>query len=218
MEKFWNNPLTAHVYNIFVRLPPTKKLHNAIGESILVKKKAPILEVGSGTGALAKILLKKDPNVEIIGVEPSVNMISKTLELSEEPNVHLIRAVGEHLPLRESSLPLIALVFSYHHLRDPGQTLIASFKALKPSGFILIFEADSTLKKQEVREAFKKIGLPYPLGSLAYTYLKKTGHAVDPNDVLEKIRKGPGAENMELRVQRMIDGSPISVVEIKKIK
>ncbi len=213
MESHWNNPLFSLLYHVFSKLPFTRKLHQAIASCIEAGENEVLAEVGSGTGSFLRILSERI-NAEIIGVEPSKPMLKHSAALQTRTRVHLIRGVGEHLPLRKNSLDKALLVFSYHHLSDPSKTLESLYMAVKDGGDVNVFEADPTIPLAQIGEVYRKIGLRGPLAKLAHRYLTTTGHAVDPTLIANQAKET--LKNIETRIIRRIKGTPVSATIIKK--
>ncbi len=213
MESHWNNPLFSLLYHVFSKLPFTRKLHQAIASCIEAGEEEVLAEVGSGTGAFIKILSER-VNAEIIGIEPSKPMLKHSASLQTRTHVHLIRGVGEHIPLRKNSIDKALLVFSYHHLSDPSKTLQSLYMTVKDGGEVIVFEADPTIPPSQIGESYRKIGLRGPLAKLAHRYLKTTGHAVDPTAIVNQAKET--LKTIEARIIRRIKGTPVSATIIKK--
>ncbi|CAB1275331.1 class I SAM-dependent methyltransferase [Candidatus Nitrosacidococcus tergens] len=101
-----------------------------------------VLDVGCGTGVLTRLAAKKVGDMgEIIGVDPSVQMISlaqkKSLQLQSTAKFEL--GVIEDLPFLDCSFDLVLSSLMFHHLPNDLKLkgLQEIFRVLKPNGRFL---------------------------------------------------------------------------------
>ena len=99
-----------------------------------------LLDLGGGTGRAAEQLL--DHVNECIVLDSSYEML---LEAKKKTDRFLnVQAVGEALPFRDKSLKQIFLNDSFHHITKQRETLVESFRVLKPGGKLIIREFDKS--------------------------------------------------------------------------
>ncbi len=100
-------------------------------------KKPLIIDLGVGPGLLSKEINKQIPNAEIIGIDPSKEM----LNLAKE-NACLKTNIGtaDNIPLRDNTAIAVVSRFSLTYWRDINKGINEIYRVLKPDG-ILVIEA-----------------------------------------------------------------------------
>jgi SAM-dependent methyltransferase len=68
-----------------------------------------ILDLGTGTGSVARILAERFPDAEIVAVDLAPRMISEARALTEAPNVRYEVVDAERLPYEDGSFDLVTL-------------------------------------------------------------------------------------------------------------
>lgn len=97
-----------------------------------------ILDIGGGTGTLAKELISLGANVTIL--DPEINMTKMAKEKSKE--VKIINGYSDNIPLEDSSIDIIVMRDSFHHIHKKEETLQQCKRILKKDGKIVIYEFD----------------------------------------------------------------------------
>jgi ubiquinone/menaquinone biosynthesis C-methylase UbiE len=102
---------------------------------------ATILDLACGTGELAKLLLEKNPQQQITGVDISESMLEIARnKLKTYPNVSLYCASVKFLPFDNDSFDLVTCANAFHYFENPELTLIEIKRVLKPKGEIIILD------------------------------------------------------------------------------
>lgn len=98
-------------------------------------KKPVIVDLGVGPGFLSKVLNKMVPHAEIIGVDPSSDM----LKLAEE-NAKVKTMVGssENIPVKDGSADVVVSRFNLTYWKKPRDSFTELFRILKPGGKVVI--------------------------------------------------------------------------------
>jgi len=133
---------------------------------ILLPNPQNITELGSGSGNSAAVLSKHFPNTQFFCIEPSPFIFTaqkkrcnKTSDFQSEEalryvnevqiriqptkdNIHLIRAVGEHIPLVKERIDAVICCESFHWLA-PESALPEIYQILKPGGYLVLDESGS---------------------------------------------------------------------------
>jgi len=92
------------------------------------------LEIGAGTGKLTQHLIENLPHV--IAMEPNSAMRHKGLSKRDLERAHWIAGMGQSLPLKSSSMDLVAYGSSFNVL-PVQQALDECARVLKPNGYWL---------------------------------------------------------------------------------
>ena len=100
-----------------------------------------LVDVGCGTGDIAKIFLNNVKNVEITCVDPNKGMINKGKEkLKQFKNLNWIIAPAEKLPLAKNSFDFYTISFGLRNTKDLNKSLTEAYRVLKPGGRFLCLE------------------------------------------------------------------------------
>ena len=102
---------------------------------------ATIVELGIGPGLLAIELHKLWPQVKIVGVDPSEEMLSiarKNAEEAGRPGFEAKLGTAEEIPLAPESADLVVSQSSFHEWEDPDKGLGEAFRILKPGGSLIL--------------------------------------------------------------------------------
>jgi len=126
-----------------------EKIQNRIEEYILTTNYKNILDIGIGTGTLAKLLYDKGYN--ITGIDFSKEMLKKTKTLI--PNANLINwdfANGLPDEINKKKFDIIICNYAIHHLEDSSKKslLEEAFNILIEKGTIIIADIITETKKE----------------------------------------------------------------------
>ena len=103
-----------------------------------------LADVGCGPGYLIAVMAKSLPNLSIIGVDISQEMVQKAAQnlssLGLAEKVSFRQGDIQKLPFEANSLDFVVSTFSLHHWSEPNQALHEIYRVLKPGGQFLIFD------------------------------------------------------------------------------
>jgi ubiquinone/menaquinone biosynthesis C-methylase UbiE len=109
-----------------------------INEYLSLEPQETIIDVGGGTGLIAKVLRGKAQNSDIVVVDLSRNMLQKL----NDPTISAIQGDVTVFPLRDGTFSLAILINTVHHIPKEKQqaSLREVFRILKKQGRIFIIE------------------------------------------------------------------------------
>ena len=99
-----------------------------------------LLDLGCGTGALAKLVLRQVPRAQLTCVDLSSEMLGvagKRLGAAAK----LVAADAERLPFCDSSFDAAWCNDSFHHYPDPERAAFQAWRVLAPGGTLVIGDA-----------------------------------------------------------------------------
>lgn len=96
-----------------------------------------ILDLGCGTGTLLQHLLHVVPEAEIVGLDPSAEMLSVARQKLPK-SVDLRVGSADNIPFPNESFDLVISTNSFHYFRRPAQAIQEAKRVLKPNGHIVI--------------------------------------------------------------------------------
>jgi ubiquinone/menaquinone biosynthesis C-methylase UbiE len=119
-----------------------------------------VLDVGTGTGRLPRIIAAACPQLSIEGLDLAPEMIATARALAAESSVaeRVTFVVGDvaALPYPDSSVDLVVSTLSQHHWPDLAAGLRELRRVVRPNGLIWIYDARFALRTAEAmaRELF----------------------------------------------------------------
>jgi ubiquinone/menaquinone biosynthesis C-methylase UbiE len=134
----------ADVLELRAALPQQQAMLKAYLSDIVFRPGARVLEVGCGTGPVARVLAAW-PNVfEVIGVDPSPALLEKARTLCSglPATLSFQEADGRALPFSESSFDVVILHTVLTHVPGPDALLAEAFRVLRPNGSVGICDGD----------------------------------------------------------------------------
>ena len=128
----------SHVYDTFLSSVTLGGIHRWQNTLLSMgSKKGFILDVGTGTGEVAKKSLKAGYD-EAIGIDISVGMLKVAKSKCEKCT--FIVADGESMPFKDEVFDTITLSLVYRHLTDRKAFLIEANRVLKRGGYLCILD------------------------------------------------------------------------------
>ena len=130
-------------------------LQQVIGERLLERleairlKPALILDLGSGTGRLSRLLSSLYRAARIVQLDLAVNMLIKSKKNNGiKKRQHLLCADAEYLPLADNSADFAFSNLMFQWVSDLDQAFAEIFRTLKPGGLLLFstFGPDSLME------------------------------------------------------------------------
>ena len=100
------------------------------------------LDIGTGPAQIPIKILRGIPNLRIVGVDRSPNMLAcarrAALAVRVSDRLFLLRADGHNLPFPDGAFPAVLCNSMLHHARDPVVLLREMFRVAAPGAAILL--------------------------------------------------------------------------------
>jgi ubiquinone/menaquinone biosynthesis C-methylase UbiE len=94
-----------------------------------------VLDIGTGPGRLVEAIAHRRPDLTVIGVDPSLDMIARASRRTTRlANVETITAAAEDLPVEDDSVAAVVSTLSSHHWADAEAALAEQVRVLAPGG------------------------------------------------------------------------------------
>ena len=164
------NPRRRHALALFAPLGPSYDRVGAVlsfGQdprwrrflvSCLPAGKGRVLDVATGTGLVADLLLRRGHAVT--GLDQSSDMLAVAHSRFGD-RVELVRASAERLPFRDESFDHLTFTYLLRYVDDPGAVLCELARVVRPGGTIAMLEfAVPRRLCRPLWELYVRIGLP----------------------------------------------------------
>ena len=102
-----------------------------------------VLDVGCGTGVVARRLMDAAPeDVKVIGLDISEKFLASAKRLAGDKPIEWIQGSGHSMPFDDESIDVAVLHTLLSHVPDTVGLLKEVRRVVKPSGTVIIFDAD----------------------------------------------------------------------------
>jgi ubiquinone/menaquinone biosynthesis C-methylase UbiE len=125
--------------------PAALHLLDLVAPAVDVHRGATLVDVGAGTGPLARAAVARWPRVRAIAVDPSSGMLGlgraeaeRTLDRSSLRRLSWVTGVAERLPVEDGSADVVVSSFVYQYLLDRHAALREAHRVLRPGGAIAV--------------------------------------------------------------------------------
>jgi ubiquinone/menaquinone biosynthesis C-methylase UbiE len=120
-----------------------QELRRALLSDIDFPGEARVLDVGSGTGVLTRLLARWPKVGSVVGVDPAGSLVEKARELAAGlPNVDFREADGRALPLADESFDVVVFDSTLSHVPEPERAVAEAFRVLQPGGWLATLDGD----------------------------------------------------------------------------
>ena len=128
------NGVIAHLYDFI--MPKRKPIEFL--QLLDPKKEDKILEIGAGTGRIAKHYGHKVNDLTLL--DPAENMLIRAQKLV--PHAKIIKGISEKMDFESNYFDKIVCYDSLHHWQNQIKGLRETYRILKPNGFVIFMEVD----------------------------------------------------------------------------
>ena len=186
--------------NDFMSLGTHRLWKKRLIEIMNIQKNDIILDVGSGTGDLPKLILNFEKTVYMHCLDLNKTMLSKSKKKFIKTNykIKFINANAEKLSYKDNFFDKYVICFCLRNITDIKKALEESFRVLKPGGIFYCLEfsePDSFILNSLYKKYKKKIipimGKKIAKNENAYRYLE------------ESISQFPNQENLIIELKKI---------------
>jgi len=173
-------------------------------EIMNIQKNEKVIDVGSGTGDLAKLILKENFYTKIYSIDLNMDMLlagKKSLDQKQKKNIFFINANAEKLPFNDNYFDKYVISFCLRNITHFEKALSEAFRVLKPGGafYCLEFSLPTTSVINKIYNKYKEKIIPIMGEKIAnnkdaYKYLQESISEFPQQDVLLNLINKIGFE------------------------
>jgi demethylmenaquinone methyltransferase/2-methoxy-6-polyprenyl-1,4-benzoquinol methylase len=145
------SPRTRHAVQLFAGLPGRYERMGAIlsfgqdprwrrtlAAATRLSSGGRALDVATGTGAVAREVLRRNPGASVVGLDQSEPMLREGVRRSGEPEVEgrarFVLGRAERLPFPDQSFDAVTFTYLLRYVDDPESTVGELARVLRPGG------------------------------------------------------------------------------------
>jgi SAM-dependent methyltransferase len=141
------DPATQHILgNVLGLLESTPDMQaslEAFVSGVEYPPNARVLEIGSGTGRVARVIAMQPGVGHVTGVDPSPVLTEKARALSASfSNVSYDLMDGRKLTFESGQFDVVFIVRTLLHVPGPEQVLVEAHRVLRPGGTLALLDGD----------------------------------------------------------------------------
>jgi ubiquinone/menaquinone biosynthesis C-methylase UbiE len=104
---------------------------------------ARVLEVGCGSGAIARVIAGWPGVAEVVGIDPSPTFVAKARELAQSVDrLELMQGDGRALPVESETFDVVVLHTVLSHVPDPARAVAEAARVVRRGGTVAAFDGD----------------------------------------------------------------------------
>ncbi len=106
----------------------------------LVKGSGMVLDIGSGEGQISRALARGNPDLKVVGIDPSIKQLTNSLaQVAPGNGVTYLRSAAEELPFLDNSFDAAVCCLVIEHTTDQDLVLKEAARVVKEGGkFVLL--------------------------------------------------------------------------------
>ncbi|MHB8585395.1 MAG: ubiquinone/menaquinone biosynthesis methyltransferase [Thermoplasmatota archaeon] len=176
------------------------------------------VDLGAGTGDLSRAILRCEPRVRVVALEPARAML--TIGGTKVPGADWMQGSGLAIPFRADGVDGIASAFVLRNLRDPAAYFAEAYRVLRPGCVLANLEIGQIrgavvgpLYRAYFFHALPRIGAALSGNGAAYRYLADSVRHVAPP---EAFASAMGAAGFSKVAVRRFSGGAVALVTGEK--
>ena len=140
-------------YDFITKLIGGDEARRALLDLAELKPGQRVLDIGCGTGSLAIQIRLRNPDIEVVGLDPDPKALGRARRKAERAGAAIQFDLGfsNTLPYPDASFDRVLSSFMFHHLqRDQKEKMLREVsRVLKPRGYLLLLDFDLSGSSKE---------------------------------------------------------------------
>jgi demethylmenaquinone methyltransferase/2-methoxy-6-polyprenyl-1,4-benzoquinol methylase len=194
--------------NRLMSLGVDKRWRKRTVRELCLSPTARVLDLATGTADLAIDIATRHPQVQVVGVDPSVKMLergrSKIAKAKLDERVSLQEGIGEALPFADGVFDAVTIAFGIRNCTDRAQAIREMKRVTRPGGRIAILELGeprggimAPMARFHIHQVIPRLGA-WISGAREYRYLQESIEAFPPSDEFAALMSSCGLRMLEL--------------------
>lgn len=194
--------------NRLMSLGVDKRWRRRTVQSLALRPGYQVLDLATGTGDLAIDIATRNPEVEVVGVDPSVKMLAigraKIAKKGLDARITMQEGIGEDLPFEDNRFDAVTIAFGIRNCTDRAQAIREMKRVTRPGGRIGILELGeprggimAPLARFHIHQIIPRLGA-WLSGAKEYRYLQESIEAFPPAEEFVELIEACGLHMLEL--------------------
>jgi ubiquinone/menaquinone biosynthesis C-methylase UbiE len=160
-----------------------------------------LLDIGTGPGDIPLLLVERDPELEVTGIDPSLDMLRiarlKTAERGHSRRIRLLEVDATELPFERECFDGAFAKHVLHHVSDPVAMLREALRVLRPGAPLVVRDLVRPGSEEELQRLLQaNVG---EQGEMQQRMFERTTRAAYTMDEYAAILAQVGFESAELQ-------------------
>jgi ubiquinone/menaquinone biosynthesis C-methylase UbiE len=186
------------LYDPLQRLLGIKLVHRQLVDQARIQPDQRILEIGCGTGNLALLVGRLQPDAEVVGLDPDPRALARARRKAERRSlpVRFDRGFAQELPYADASFDRVLSALMFHHLGpdERERALREVRRVLEPGGSLHLVDFGGARERSDglmARLSHRSPRLQDNFGDRIPTLMREAGLA-DPSEVAHRVSRVMG--------------------------
>ena len=164
-------------YSLFARSRFMKNFYRLVAEDVMHEiRGGKIMDVGTGPGYLPIEIAKLIPNVEVVGIDVSSDMVKIARKNAERARlsdrVKFMVEDANEMSFEDSLFDLIVSTGALHHWKRPLRVINEIYRVLKNGGWAWIYDMHRDVSEDIIVKKLKEYGYGKITSSILYNIVK----------------------------------------------
>lgn len=169
-----------------------RPVHDAVAAALRARRPRRVIDVGCGTGLLARRLRHELPGVAVVGCDFSYGMLRHAS--AQGTAVAWVQGDAQCLPFRDGSADAVVSTEAFHWFPDQRRALAEFFRVLAPGGraLVALVNTPSDAVRSIARFGSQLLGQPFdwPTRATMRTLFEEAGFRVKRQESIFRVPAG----------------------------
>lgn len=135
-----------------------RRLYPHVLAALAGAREGDLLDVGCGTGALARLVLEQGPMCRVTGLDLAPAMVEQARANlgGFGARMHVVEGDSDRLPFHEESFDAAYCNDSFHHYPDPEKAAFEVWRVLRPGGLFVVGDSALPAPARAIMNAFMR--------------------------------------------------------------
>ncbi|HEY2099517.1 MAG TPA: methyltransferase domain-containing protein [Pseudonocardia sp.] len=129
-------------YDLISRVVGSPRLHRRLVELADLRAEHRVLEIGCGTGNLTVLAKRRQPDAEVVGLDPDPRALARATGKAAGLGIRFDRGYSQALPYPDGSFDRVLSALMLHHLEGEVRIRTAreALRVLRPGGALYLVD------------------------------------------------------------------------------